>query len=115
LIALILISGCGDGASSGSTNTSTQTGENTATLSWDPPTSNQDGTPLAGLAGFRVYYAQTTPDTAFDSQVVSIDDGTATTETISNLSAGTYYFVVAATDINGNESEMSNEVSKTIQ
>jgi hypothetical protein len=52
---------------------------------------------------------------AAGSQVVAIDDGTATSKTISNLSAGTYYFVVAATDVSGNESEMSDEVSKTIQ
>jgi hypothetical protein len=27
-----------------------------ATLSWDPPTTNVDGTPLTDLAGYKVYY-----------------------------------------------------------
>ena len=26
------------------------------TLSWDPPTTNADGTPLTDLAGYKVYY-----------------------------------------------------------
>jgi len=29
----------------------------TATLAWDPVTTNTDSTPIADLAGYRLYYA----------------------------------------------------------
>ncbi|MEW6417446.1 MAG: Ser-Thr-rich GPI-anchored membrane family protein [Nitrospirota bacterium] len=81
-----------------------------ATLSWDPPTTNADGTPLLDLAGYNVYYGNTSSNY---SQI--IDVGNVTAYTVANLNNGTYYFAVTAYDTSGNESEYSNEVSKTIQ
>ncbi|MEW6417445.1 MAG: DNRLRE domain-containing protein [Nitrospirota bacterium] len=81
-----------------------------ATLSWDPPTTNADGTPLLDLAGYNVYYGNTSSNY---SQI--IDVGNITTYTVASLNDGTYYFAVTAYDTSGNESEYSNEVSKTIQ
>jgi len=37
------------------------------------------------------------------------------TYTVSNLSAGTYYFVVKAYDTSNNESSPSTEVTKTVK
>ena len=30
-----------------------------ATLAWDPPTTNADGSPLTDLAGYKIYYVTT--------------------------------------------------------
>jgi hypothetical protein len=83
----------------------------TATLSWDAPTTNADGTPLTDLAGYMVYYGNS-PGNYF--QNMNVDN--VTTYTVNNLTDGlTYYFAVTAYDTLGNESRYSNEISKTIQ
>ena len=80
-----------------------------AVLSWDPPTTNTDGSSLTDLAGFKAYYG-----TASGNYGIIIDVGNVFTYTVTGLSNGTYYFVVTAYDTSGNESGFSNEVSKTI-
>jgi len=104
LIIIIITGGCGDGGSVTSGG-----GTETATLSWDVPTTNTDGTDLTDLAGYKIYYG-TSPGT-YDS---AIDVADVATYTITDLSPATYYFVVTAYDEAGNESNYSNEVSKTI-
>jgi hypothetical protein len=85
-----------------------QAGE--AVLSWDPPTANEDGTPLRDPVGYKVYYG-----TASGRFTQTLDAGTATTYTVSGLAEKTtYYFVTTAYDPQGNESTYSNQVSKTI-
>jgi PKD repeat protein len=80
------------------------------TLSWDPPVSNEDGSPLIGLDGYIVYF-----DVASGGYSQSIDVGNITTYKIDNLIDGlTYYFVVTVYNISGNESGYSNQVSKYI-
>jgi hypothetical protein len=81
-----------------------------ATLSWNRPTKNTDGTRLTNLAGYKIYYG-TSPGNY--SEI--IDVGKATTHTIADLTDGfTYYFVATAYNTSGYESGYSNEVSKTI-
>ncbi len=79
-----------------------------ATLTWDPPRTNADGTPLTDLAGFKVYYG-----TSSRNYTSSLDVGNVTTRTVTNLADGpTYYFAVTAYDAMRNESSLSNEVIK---
>lgn len=81
-----------------------------ATLSWDAPTTNEDGTPLTDLSGYKIYYG-----TSSGNYSQSIDVGNITTYTVGNLTEGvTYFFVATAYDTSANESNYSNEVSKTI-
>lgn len=81
-----------------------------ATLSWNAPTTNVDGSPLTDLAGYKVYYG-----TSSGNYTNQTDVGNVLTSQITNLTAGiTYYFAVTAYDTSGNESGYSNEVSKTI-
>lgn len=82
-----------------------------ATLSWNAPTLNSDGTTLTDLAGYRVYYTRTLGDYSFAKR---IDNPGITTYLLDNLSPGTWHFVVTAFDGSGNESEYSNAASKTI-
>lgn len=78
-------------------------------LSWDPPSTNADGTPLDDLAGYNIYYG-----TASRNYSASINAGDVLNYQVNNLSTGvTYYFTTTAYDTSGNESGYSNEISKT--
>jgi len=80
-----------------------------ATLTWNAPTTNIDGTPLTDIAGYKIYYG-----TASGNYSQTVDVGNLTNSGVSNLSDGTtYYFAVTAYDTSGNGSGYSNEVSKT--
>jgi hypothetical protein len=109
---LLMITACGGGGGSveGSGGSSGNASSNSATLIWEAPTTNADGTPRNDLAGFKIYYG-TSPGNYTDS----IDAGNATTYTFSNLSNGTYYVAVTVYDLNGIESDYSSEVVKVIQ
>jgi hypothetical protein len=81
-----------------------------ATLAWNAPTTYTDGSPLTGLAGYKIYYG---PSQGIYTSV--IDAGNTTTYTMTNLSPGACYFAVTSYDISGVESAYSNEASKIIQ
>ncbi len=78
-----------------------------ASLSWDPPILNQDGTPLLDLAGYKVYRGT---QSGVYGTVVNVG---MTTSYVLNLSPGTYFFRVTAYDTLGNESVLSNEATFT--
>ena len=83
-----------------------------ASLSWDAPTLNEDGSALKDLAGYKVYMSNKTPVTASNSTMTDV--GLKNLHTVSKLAPGTYYFVVTAYNASGIESAPSNEGSKTI-
>jgi len=77
----------------------------TTALAWDPVDADT-------LAGYKIYYG-----TQSRTYLTPIAIGTQTTYTFPAgfLQAGrTYYFAVTAYDNEGNESDYSNEVSKTM-
>jgi len=79
-------------------------------LMWDPPTSNEDGSPLTDLAGYKLYYG-----TSSGVYGTNLDIGNDITYKLSNLEDGiSYYFAVTAYDTSDNESNFSNEVSKVM-
>ncbi len=82
-----------------------------ATLSWTPPTQNEDGTPLTNLQGYRVHYG--TSSTAL-TNTIQIPNGGITTAVVENLSPATWFFGVKAYTIEGVESSFSNIASKQI-
>jgi fibronectin type 3 domain-containing protein len=102
LTAISVLAGCGGGTGI--------TYPGSATLSWDAPTLNADGSPLTDLAGYKIYYGTSSRSYS----VVLISMGTATSYVVSNLANGTYYFAVTAINNSGGESDFSNEVIKTI-
>jgi hypothetical protein len=89
-----------------------QAATGSATVSWTPPTDRSDGSPLTNLAGFRIYYG-----TSIDNYPnrVTINNPGLTSYVVSDLPAGTYYFVATAYDADGVESGYSVAASKTIQ
>ena len=90
-------------------NAATATGS--ATLGWTPPTTNSDGSLLTDLAGFRIYYGNSSSNL---NQSMTISDQAATSGTVSGLGAGTWYFDVKSYTASGAESAASPTVSKTI-
>ncbi len=87
------------------------TATGTATLSWQPPTQNTDGSALTNLAGFKVYWG-TTQGTYPNS--VTLNNPGLATYVVGNLVPGTYFFVVTSFNTVGAESSRSNSASKTI-
>jgi hypothetical protein len=83
-----------------------------ATLSWTPPTTNTDGSPLTNLAGYKVYWG-TTQGTYPNS--VTVNNPGLTAYVVENLAPGTWFFVATALNSSGTESAFSGSGSKTIQ
>lgn len=71
-------------------------------LAWDPSIS-------PNIAGYKVYVGASSRN-----YNAPITIGNQTAYTVTGLTNGTYYFAVTAFDVDGNESDYSNEVSTTI-
>jgi hypothetical protein len=84
----------------------------TAILSWSAPTTNTDGTPVTTLAGYHVYYGMAQGAL---TNSVAVNGAATTTYEITGLTAGTWYFAIAADAADGAESTKSAIGSKTIQ
>jgi Fibronectin type III domain len=92
--------------------TVTQVGEKSATLSWDAPTKNMDGSALTNLAGYRIFYGTSRNSL---TQSITISSVGMTMYVISNLSPGTtYYFAIMAYNTAGVQSNLSTIVSKSV-
>lgn len=79
------------------------------TVSWAAPTTNVDGTPLADLSGFKLYYGQSAQ--ALD-RVLQIGTPSTKSQSVQNLASGTWYFAVAAVNAAGLESALSALATK---
>jgi hypothetical protein len=82
-----------------------------ATLSWTPPTTNSDGSPLTNLAGYTVYWG---PSQGNYPNSVTLNNPGLTSYVVENLVPGTYFFAMTARNSSGAESPHSNAASKTI-
>jgi hypothetical protein len=81
------------------------------TLTWTAPTTNDDGSPLTDLAGYKIHQG---PDGVSFPQVYDIPDPLATSYVVTGLAEGTYYFAATAYDTSDNESVLSNIVNKAL-
>ena len=82
-----------------------------ATLSWNPPTENSDGSPLTDLAGYRIYYGRNQDNL---TQVVVVNNPGLTRYVVENLSAARWHFAMTSVNGEGAESQRTQTVSKTI-
>ncbi len=112
-LLILSVTACGGGGSPGIASVGGGTigggTSGTVTLTWDAPTTNEDGTPLNDLGGYKVYYGRSS-----GSYTNSIDAGLDNSIAIGALSQGTWFFAVTAYDTSGNESGYSNEVIKQV-
>ena len=112
------IAACGSAVVSNGTATASSSGNGegvagngTATLTWTPVTQNTDGTLLLDLAGYKVFYGSSA---TVMNIVTELPDPSQTSFVVPNLSAGTWYFTVAAYTTSGTQGAISNVGTKTI-
>jgi hypothetical protein len=91
-------------------STQPQPGSGSAVINWTPPTDNVNGTPLTNLAGVRIYYGTTESNLNHSVQLAS----NQTSYTISNLTAGVWYFGGVSVTTAGEQSPMSSIVGASI-
>jgi hypothetical protein len=78
------------------------------TLSWQPPTQNNDGSTLVDLSGYRILYGV---QPGVYTETVEVKGAGLSSYTIENLEAGSsYYLVMVAVNASGAESDNSKEV-----
>ena len=107
----VQISHNADSAASGSAQTTPLTpAAGSATLSWQAPTENVDGSPIEGLAGYRIHFG---PSATELNQLIEVSGAGSTTYAINGLTSGTYYFAVSAYNAFGIEGALSNIASKS--
>lgn len=103
-----------------------------ATLSWTPPTTNEDASPLTDLAGFRVYYdlvsrgalnqydndfvpGDTTPNASYISVPVGTNNAGLPAAAQQGIPSCTlFYATVTARDFSSNESAAATEISGVV-
>jgi hypothetical protein len=78
--------------------------ESVVTVSWTSPTMNTNGTAVTDLAGYHIYYGPTSTQL---NQVIDVAGADITKFVLSNMSAGTWYFAVAAYNSEKVESTLS--------
>jgi hypothetical protein len=83
-----------------------------ATLSWEPPTENDDGSVLTNLSAFRVIYGNSEANM---NRTIDITNPSVSTYMVEGLAPGTYYFKVRAINDQGIESFDSKTVSIVLQ
>ena len=81
-----------------------------ATLSWTPPTTNTDGSPLGDLAGYKVYWGTSQGNY---TNSIAVTNAGITSYVVEQLTPATWYFVTTAINSNGVESDYSNVASKS--
>jgi hypothetical protein len=81
------------------------------TVSWVPPTENEDGTRLTALAGYRIYYGKVSGQYAYS---VTVGSPSITSAKIESLEPAVWYVAVTAITSAGMQSDFSMEVSKAV-
>lgn len=81
------------------------------TLSWMPPTQNEDGSALHDLAGYRIYVGRQ-PHRL--SRVIVLNNPGLTRYVVENLSPATWFFAMTSYNRQGDESRRSATVRKRI-
>lgn len=82
-----------------------------ASLTWEPPNSRVDGSPLANLAGYKIYYGRMSGTYDYE---IDVDNPGVSTYVVEDLVPGEWFFSVSAYDTDGLESGHSNEVTREI-
>jgi hypothetical protein len=89
----------------------TQVGTGSTTLTWAAPMLNDDGTTLTDLAGYKLYYGQSS---GAYGPPIEINNVSVTTYVVDGLVPNTYYFAATAFNTAGVESRFSGEAIKVV-
>lgn len=88
-----------------------QNADGSVTVSWSPPTQNEDGSALTDLAAYKFYYGTSSGNYTNE---VRVDTPGLSSFVIENLTPATYYIVATAINDNDVESGFSNETTKQV-
>ncbi len=88
-----------------------QVGTISTTLSWMPPTQNEDGSPLMDLAGYKIYWGTTRGQYTHSA---TIDNPGISSYVVENLTPGIYEFAGKSFNQAGVESAYSDPVIKVL-
>ena len=88
-----------------------QVATTSVTLTWTPPTQNEDGTPLTDLASYKIYYGFS--EGSYPNEIPVNNPG-LTSYVVDNLTPNTYYFVSTSINSSGMESAHSNVAMKVV-
>jgi hypothetical protein len=91
--------------------TVTDLGTGSVTLSWTPPTQNDDGSALTDLAGYEVRYGK---DQGNLDRSVQLTNPSLNTYVVESLTSGTWFFAMRSINTSGTGSVLSNIATKTI-
>ena len=114
--ALLSLAACGGGSGGGESanfqsSDATPPAPGSVTLSWTAPTSNTNGTPITSLSGYHIFYGTSASDL---TQSIEVSGAATLSYEITDLTAGIWYFAVAADASDGTESAPSEVASMTI-
>lgn len=87
------------------------TATGSATLTWNPPTANTDGSPLNNLAGYKVHWGTSQGNY---TNSVTINTPGVSSYVVEQLTPATWYFAVTALNSTGAESDYSNIATKQV-
>ena len=96
------------GGSTTAPPTGTPASSSAVTLAWEAPTENSNGTPITGLAGYKIHYGTASQDY---TQVVSVSNPSLSRYVLDSLPSGIYYFAITAYNSQGMESALSGEIT----
>jgi hypothetical protein len=81
------------------------------TLTWTPPTQNNNGSPITGLAGYKIYWKSSASGSYTDAQSKDVGNvSSVTIQSVTGSSSAIYYFAATAYNSSGAESGFSNTV-----
>lgn len=115
LISGLFLTACGGSSTSTNNPDGGPSLTGSISLRWDIPATRVDGTflPSSEVYGYKIYV--TNSNGSYPARpLVNITDRRTKNYTLKGLSAGTYYIYVTTYDMNGDESPLSDPVSKTI-
>ncbi len=87
------------------------TATGSAMLTWNPPTTNTDGSALSNLSGYKIYWG--TSQGSYPNSATITNPGISS-YVVEQLTPATWYFVLTAVNGNGIESSFSNTASKQV-
>ena len=102
-------SGAGASASASAPLTAVASAKGATTLSWNPPTANDDGSAVK-LTGYRIYWGLNADNL---TSSVTLDNPGLTRYVVEQLKPATYYFVATALSKDG-ESAPSNVIAMKV-
>lgn len=87
-------------------------GSHSVTLNWSTPQENEDGSVLTDLRGYEIRFG---PEPGGYGNLIDVRNPGSTNYTVNGLASGTYYFTASAYNLLGITSDLSNEVSISLQ